>query len=95
MKIVLFLVIAILSQIFGEMIRMESSINSFVSKNWFQEKRTDENAMVKAVFVLKHDRNIIRDMDRELINRSSPSSSSYGKWLKVSYDCCGCSFERW
>lgn len=67
---------------YGEMIRMEPSINSFVSKNWFQEKRTDENAKVKAVFVLKHDRTIIRDMDRELINRSSPSSSSYGKWLK-------------
>jgi subtilase family serine protease len=82
MRVLLFLVIAVISQVFAEYVRMESNVNFFSSRNWLKEKTFDENAEIKAIFVMKHDRSVMYELDKKLMDISNPSSPNYGKWMK-------------
>jgi hypothetical protein len=83
MKVVIFVLLAILGFIHAEWVRMEPSINLFSSRNWKKSDGVDENASVKAIFVLKHNRDSIQQLDQKLMDLSNPSSKNYGKWMSV------------
>eukprot|EP01006_Ploeotia_vitrea_P054045 TRINITY_DN67842_c2_g1_i1.p1 TRINITY_DN67842_c2_g1~~TRINITY_DN67842_c2_g1_i1.p1 ORF type:complete len:566 (+),score=50.61 TRINITY_DN67842_c2_g1_i1:19-1716(+) len=62
-------------------VQMEPSVNIFSSNNWLQERRATSKDMVRATFVLKHDKSAMKEFEKELLDLSSPKSSNYGKWL--------------
>jgi hypothetical protein len=85
MKIVIFVVIAILGYVQAEWVRMEPSVNVFSGRHWRKLGRTDEDAPVKVVFALKHNQNTIQQLDQKLMEVSNPSSRNYGKYMTVNY----------
>jgi Cu2+-containing amine oxidase len=64
-------------------VRMESSVNQFSSPLWLKEKSLKDTDLIKAIFVLKHEENSIKNFERTLLDISSPKSANYGKFLKV------------
>jgi hypothetical protein len=83
MKLVIFVVAAILASIHAELVRMEPSVNVFSSRFWLKERTVDEYASVRAVFALKHNRGNMQELDQKLMDISNPNSQNYGKWMKV------------
>ncbi len=78
--LVVALVVAVAS---AENVRMEASVNQFSSPLWLKEKSLKDTDLVKAIFVLKHEENSIKNFERTLLDISSPKSANYGKFLKV------------
>jgi uncharacterized membrane protein YjjP (DUF1212 family) len=85
MKLVVFVVAAILASIHAELVRMEPSVNVFSSRFWLKERTVDEYASVRAVFALKHNRANMEELDHKLMDISNPNSQNYGKWMKVNF----------
>jgi hypothetical protein len=85
MKLVIFVVAAILASIHAELVRMEPSVNVFSSRFWLKERTVDEYASVRAVFALKHNRANMEELDHKLMDISNPNSQNYGKWMKVNF----------
>ncbi len=71
-------------QIFAGFVRMEPSVNTFSSQNWIKEKTLTEKDTITAIFALKRSPAQVARLERELLARSTPSNSMYGKWLSVS-----------
>jgi hypothetical protein len=85
MKIVIFVVIAILGYVQAEWVRMEPSVTVFSGRHWRKLGKTDEDAPVKVVFALKHNQNTIQQLDQKLMEVSNPSSRNYGKYMTVNF----------
>ena len=79
----LLIVAAVAVMATAEYVRMEPSVDVFSSANWLKESRNIDNDIISTMFVLKHDAHRIEKFEKELIDISTPSSPSYGKWLSV------------
>lgn len=81
--IVAFLVTLAVVAAAGARIQMEKSVNfNFAPRNWIADKLpVTSKDMVKCIFVIKRDANAVKKFENELLQLSTPSSPSYGKWL--------------
>jgi hypothetical protein len=64
-------------------VRMEPSVNVFSSAKWLKENTLNENDIIKTTFVLRRDKAVLKEFERTLLDRATPKSKNYGKWLKV------------
>ncbi|KAJ8604851.1 hypothetical protein CTAYLR_001078 [Chrysophaeum taylorii] len=61
--------------------QMEEDVKKFSSANWKVGARVEESEELAIEFWLKHDKEDIRDFEKELLELSTPGSARYGKWL--------------
>ena len=80
---VLLLAAVALASVQAELVQMEPSVTTFSSKNWLKQERFEEDATVKAIFVMKSCPKKIAAFEATLLDRSSPKSKNYGKWLSL------------
>ena len=59
------------------------SVNRFDSAHWERNFiiPIPEDAVVKAVFALKHNPEVMKQFEIDLLDKSTPTSGNYGKWL--------------
>ena len=67
----------------AELVQMEPAVKIFSSKSWIKGKILNDDEMIRAVFVLKHDTAAIQSFEKNLIEVSTPTNPRYGSWLKV------------
>lgn len=77
-------VLAVLASAVANYVRMEPSVQTFASSKWLKESALGDDEVIRAVFVLKHDRAALQQFEQNLLDISTPSSARYGQWLKVS-----------
>ena len=68
----------------ADLVQMESSVKTFSASNWLKEKRTNSRSKesnIKAMFVMKHDPEAMKQLEVTLMEVSSPKSTKYGKYL--------------
>eukprot|EP01038_Epipyxis_sp_PR26KG_P014206 gene14206-19060_t len=81
-KMIVSLTLLFLSCVSSALVRMEPSVNTFSSSKWIRES-SNGDAVIKAVFVLKHDSDAMKKFEFNLLDTSNPKSSNYGKWLTI------------
>jgi len=65
-----------------EMVVMEPSVKVFSSNFWIKDDYSVSNLdTVNAVFIMKHNKDRLFSFERELVERSTPTSGMYGHWF--------------
>eukprot|EP01031_Cornospumella_fuschlensis_P039201 gene39201-47698_t len=79
----LLVLLAVLACALANYVRMEPSVGTFSSSAWLKEGKLQDNDVVRAVFVLKHDPMAVKQFEANLLDIATPSSKNYGQWLNA------------
>jgi tripeptidyl-peptidase-1 len=60
---------------------MEADIAHYTSKHWMEIPASPADSLT-AAFMIRRDREVVKDLETELLDRSNPKSKNYGNWFK-------------